>query len=83
MALWWKMICSLGDPMSLRHPVHIHMHTHKHKYIYLEFLGEGGIQKKSKKTQQEAQVCHKFATADADGVVYIFIHIRTHKYKYI
>ena len=25
MALLWKMICNLGDPMSLRHPVHIHM----------------------------------------------------------
>ena len=22
MALLWKMICNLGDPMSLRHPVH-------------------------------------------------------------
>jgi len=22
-ALLWKMICNLGDPMSLRHPVHM------------------------------------------------------------
>ena len=25
-ALLWKMICNLGDPMSLRHPVHKYAH---------------------------------------------------------
>jgi len=25
MALLWKMICNLGDPMSLRHPVGVYV----------------------------------------------------------
>ena len=31
MALVWKMICKLGDPMSLRHPVaHVSATSHAH-----------------------------------------------------
>ena len=29
-ALLWKMICNLGDPMSHRHPVYTHTHTHSY-----------------------------------------------------
>ena len=31
MALLWKMICNLGDPMSLRHPVHTLGETSKYQ----------------------------------------------------
>ena len=34
MALLWKMIFNLGDPMSLRHPVHTNALTHMHKYTH-------------------------------------------------
>ena len=35
MALLWKMICNLGDPMSLRHPVRSYT---KHAATYIATL---------------------------------------------
>ena len=49
MALLWKMICNLGDPMSLRHPV---ICFSRKRHTQIERGREGGREREKERERE-------------------------------